>query len=81
MFVGSSNLDRWNLRWNLEANQEVEDAGFAGEVCAMFEEDFRHSAECHPLAWEHRPWYERAPEHLWGAVDRWLDRLRHRAGR
>lgn len=79
--VGSSNLDRWNLRWNLEANQEVADAGFADEARAMFEQDFHHSAKCDPLAWEHRPWYERARERLWGMADHWLDRLRHRPGR
>src|SRR5205807_2323771 len=27
--IGSSNLDRWSFRWNLEANQEIADADFA----------------------------------------------------
>jgi len=44
--LGSSNVDRWNLRWNLEGNQEIEDNHFAGEVREMFEADFRESTEC-----------------------------------
>jgi len=74
--IGSSNLDRWNLRWNLEANQEVDDARFAREVEAMFERDFGQSAEFEYAAWERRSWRERALEFIGGTVDRWLDRLR-----
>ncbi len=33
--MGSSNLDRWGVLWNLEANQEIESAAFAREVEAM----------------------------------------------
>ncbi len=73
--LGSSNLDRWNLRWNLEANQEVDDQGFAEAVRALFEEDFSHSIEYHYEQWLRRPWYVRLAERLWGAVDLWLARL------
>jgi phosphatidylserine/phosphatidylglycerophosphate/cardiolipin synthase-like enzyme len=75
--VGSSNLDHWNLRWNLEANQEVHDARTAGEIAAMFEEDFRHSEELDYGGWQQRWWGARALENLWGTVDAWLKRLRH----
>lgn len=70
--IGSSNLDRWNLRWNLEANQEVEDPGLAAEVRQMFEADFRESVEWHLASWEQRPWHGRVRERLWGIVARWL---------
>jgi phosphatidylserine/phosphatidylglycerophosphate/cardiolipin synthase-like enzyme len=70
--IGSSNLDRWNLRWNLDANQEVEDSGFAAQVQAMFEADFRESLEWHHVSWERRPWHVRAREYVWGIVARWL---------
>jgi phosphatidylserine/phosphatidylglycerophosphate/cardiolipin synthase-like enzyme len=33
--IGSSNLDRWGVIWNLEANQEIESATFAGNVQSM----------------------------------------------
>jgi phosphatidylserine/phosphatidylglycerophosphate/cardiolipin synthase-like enzyme len=70
--IGSSNLDRWNLRWNLEANQEVEDQGFAAQVQAMFEAGFRGSGEWHHASWERRPWHVRLREYVWGIVARWL---------
>ncbi len=34
--VGSSNLDRWSFKWNLEANQEVESAALAQAAAAVF---------------------------------------------
>lgn len=73
--IGSSNLDRWNLRWNLEANQEVKDAAFARALQALFEDDFRASIEHHYHDWQRRPLHLRLREHLWGKVGRWLTRL------
>jgi phosphatidylserine/phosphatidylglycerophosphate/cardiolipin synthase-like enzyme len=70
--IGSSNLDGWNLRWNLEANQEVEDPAFAAQVREMFEGDFRESTEWHYATWARRPWHVRAREYVWGIVARWL---------
>lgn len=78
--IGSSNFDRWNLRWNLEANQEIDDAAFAQAVQLMFEEDFRHSVECHYEDWRRRPWHARWRESLWGRVDIWLESLGRRKG-
>ncbi|MBL8528361.1 MAG: hypothetical protein JNL68_11805 [Burkholderiales bacterium] len=70
--IGSSNLDRWTLRWNLEANQETEDPAFAAAVQAMFEADFIESVEWHHASWERRPWHVRAREYVWSIVARWL---------
>lgn len=79
--IGSSNIDRWTLRWNLEANQEIDDASFAAEVCAMLERDFQDSDECLFSEWRNRPWYRRLKETFWGWVDIWLERLFHRPPR
>ena len=76
--IGSSNLDRWNLRWNLEANQEVDDAMFAAAAREMFEVDFQNSVECLYQDWRRRPWHARLREHLWGRVDMWLEGLGRR---
>ncbi len=70
--VGSSNIDRWNLSWNLEANQEVDDQGFADEIAAVFERDFAHSVEHSFEQWRRRPRYRRFQEWFWGKVDVWL---------
>ncbi len=73
--IGSSNIDRWNFRWNLEANQEVEDPQFAALVHAMFTTDFASSREYHIDEWRARPWYRRMLEWFWGGVDIALERL------
>lgn len=76
--IGSSNLDRWNLHWNLEANQEMNDAVLAEAARSMFEEDFHHSTECVYEDWRRRPWHLRWREHWWGRVDAWLESLGRR---
>jgi phosphatidylserine/phosphatidylglycerophosphate/cardiolipin synthase-like enzyme len=67
--IGSSNMDRWNLRWNLEANQEIFDAGFAGEASRMLQADFAHSREIHYREWQRRSLLHRLMEWLWGKID------------
>jgi phosphatidylserine/phosphatidylglycerophosphate/cardiolipin synthase-like enzyme len=73
--IGSSNLDRWNLYWNLEANQEIQDAALAARAEAMLRRDFAHSTECGLEALRQRSWHVRVREWLWGSVDLWLARL------
>jgi len=73
--LGSCNLDRWNLRWNLEGNQEVDDAPFAAHVRSLFETDFELSEECLRETWHLRPWFRRWQEWFWGRVDALLERL------
>ena len=74
--IGSSNLDRWNLRWNLEANQEIHDSDFAEQVSHMLLDDFDHSEEIHFRQWQQRSLVLRLKEWLWGRVDillaRWM---------
>ena len=74
--IGSSNLDRWSLRWNLEANQEVADGGFAATVAALFERDFGVSRRISRRYWRQRAWLDRLRESIAGAIDRYLDRWR-----
>jgi phosphatidylserine/phosphatidylglycerophosphate/cardiolipin synthase-like enzyme len=48
--IGSSNLDRWAAKWNLEANQEIIDENFTLSVMNMFNRDVKN---CHEITIEH----------------------------
>jgi len=74
--VGSSNLDRWSFKWNLEANQEIVDAVFADDAAEVFENDCRHSEELSARRWPRRARLHRLRERIAGALDRWLDKWR-----
>ena len=69
--VGSSNFDRWTLRWNLEANLEVEDTLFAESVFEMLQEDMRQSVECEQQVWMQRSRWHRLREWWAGVLERW----------
>jgi phosphatidylserine/phosphatidylglycerophosphate/cardiolipin synthase-like enzyme len=73
--IGSTNFDRWNLHWNLDANQEIDDPVFALQAQHQLEQDFALSEELHYASWEQRPLYLRCLEWLNGRLDRLLDRL------
>jgi phosphatidylserine/phosphatidylglycerophosphate/cardiolipin synthase-like enzyme len=66
--IGSSNMDRWNYRWNLEANQEFEDPEAAGQVRNFFENDFLHCQEFHHETWRFRSRHLRLQEWFWGKI-------------
>jgi phosphatidylserine/phosphatidylglycerophosphate/cardiolipin synthase-like enzyme len=70
--MGSSNMDRWNLLWNLEANQEIKEVAFAQHIKAMLQNDFRHSNEIIFAQWIQRSRFARLREGLWGKIDVWL---------
>jgi len=72
--VGSSNLDRWSFKWNLEANQEIDAAAFASVAAAVFDQDCGQSLELDRRHWPQRAWVDRLQEQLAGILDRWLDR-------
>lgn len=72
--IGSSNMDRWNFLWNLEANQEAEDPKLAKDVKKMLSDDFERSEEILYEKWLRRSWLQHLKEWLWGTVDRWLTR-------
>jgi cardiolipin synthase len=73
--IGSSNIDRWNFRWNLEANQEIINAESTRQISDMFETDFAQSTEVSLEDWRRRPWRDRLQERWWGFIDRWVDRF------
>jgi phosphatidylserine/phosphatidylglycerophosphate/cardiolipin synthase-like enzyme len=74
--IGSSNLDRWSFKWNLEANQEVQDAAFATGAAAVFEGDCIQSEILSRRNWPQRAWLDRLQERIAGVLDRMLDRWR-----
>lgn len=76
--IGSSNVDRWNFRWNLEANQEVDDKHFSQQVRQMFLQDFAKSKECCLADWKNRPLMQKIREWFWGRVDLLVDRYAYR---
>ena len=73
--IGSSNLDRWNLRWNLEANQELSDPAILQQLEGLFTSDFAHSQEIDYRQWQRRPWHRRWAEQLWAGVEALVRRL------
>jgi phosphatidylserine/phosphatidylglycerophosphate/cardiolipin synthase-like enzyme len=66
--IGSSNLDRWNQRWNLDANQAIEDYSIAALTTGIFENDFSQSEEILLSTWLHRSWWQRWRETYAGYV-------------
>lgn len=71
--IGSTNFDRWNLRWNLDANQEIADPHFTAQVVAMLERDFKDSEEIDYRRWLERSRWSRLYEKFMGALEHWLD--------
>ena len=71
--IGSSNLDRWSFKWNLEANQEVADTRVADAAAALFSADLTVSSALSRRHWPHRAWLDRLRERIAGALDRWLE--------
>lgn len=72
--VGSCNMDRWGLRWNLEANLESGDPALCGEVEAAFQEAFAESHEITLESWLRRPLRHRFEEWLFGYLDLIIER-------
>ncbi len=58
--IGTSNLDRQSLRFNLEVNVIVRDSAFAGAMEAMFFQDLLSCREITLDTWEKRPLLDRA---------------------
>ncbi|GAB2789020.1 phosphatidylserine/phosphatidylglycerophosphate/c ardiolipin synthase family protein [Halomonas shantousis] len=74
--LGSCNFDHWSLRWNLEANQEVDDPRFAQEIASLFETNFTDSHEILRGHWARRPYHQRIRERLLGTINTGFSRLR-----
>jgi phosphatidylserine/phosphatidylglycerophosphate/cardiolipin synthase-like enzyme len=76
--IGSCNYDRWNLQWNLEANQEIDDRDMAATVADIFTNDFANSREYTSGEWELRGWHLRVLEWFWRRVELLSLKIRHR---
>ena len=70
--VGSSNLDRWSFRWNLEANQEIASAAVAERAADLFAKDCVLSRQISRRLWRQRARLDRLREQIAGALDRLL---------
>lgn len=79
--IGSNNFDRWNQRWNLEANQETRRSQTVDEVRALFASDLVLCREIDYASWQARPRHRRLLEWFWGSVVALVTRLTdHRRG-
>ena len=74
--IGSANMDRWNLRWNLEANQEVIDPNFAQQVETMLRHDIEQSTQLTYSGWCQRTAWRRFLEWFWGSIDHLLLKIK-----
>jgi phosphatidylserine/phosphatidylglycerophosphate/cardiolipin synthase-like enzyme len=68
VILGSSNMDRWNLRWNLEADQEIDNPDFANATAAMFNDDFTNCVEITYENWRNRPLLSKFKAWFWSKV-------------
>lgn len=74
--LGSANLDHWTLRWNLEANLEVEGPDFARVALETFSKDLEHTREITLVSWRARGRISRIKEWFWSFISGWLARRR-----
>jgi len=74
--LGSCNLDHWNLRWNLEANIEVDDPDFVARLELLMQQDIQHSHEITPQEWARRPWHRKLREFVWAWVSQLVLKIR-----
>lgn len=66
--LGSCNLDHWNMRWNLEANQEVIDPELTDALVQLLEADFIQSKQVTLTGWHARSLLQRLREFCIGYV-------------
>jgi len=67
--IGSSNMDRWNFRWNLEANQEIKNEEITKQAYKIMQDDFNNCTEIRYYEWTKRSHFQRFKEWLWGRLD------------
>jgi cardiolipin synthase len=73
--VGSCNFDRWNLRFNLDANLEAVDPFLCAQVVRSFTQDFAQSDQIDLARWHAMPLWQRLQQRLWALLDRLLVNL------
>jgi len=75
--IGSSNLDKWNQKFNLELNIEIQSNQLAQQLNAFFEQGFKDAKQIDPAIWESRSRQQRIREWFWSKVAMWLERFIH----
>ena len=70
--IGSSNLDSWSGRLNLEADLEVHSQGALGALAGRFARDLKVSREITLARWSRRAIWFRLLERFFGRFDSWL---------
>ena len=73
--AGSSNFDRWDQRWNLDANLAFSDGTCLGRMRDWFEGNFARCEEISLSAWQRRPWHRRLKEWLARLLINLLERI------
>jgi len=73
--IGSCNMDRWGLRWNLEANLESDDPQLCAQAEAFFTQAFEQSHEVTLQTWLQRPVGNRLREWMFGYIDLMIERF------
>lgn len=74
--TGSSNFDRWNFKWNLEANQTILDRDFSKIMKRWFKGELSECNEISYEQWRNRSIWQRAKEWFWGIVVQLLEGLK-----
>ena len=74
--VGSCNLDHWNMRWNLEANLEIVEPGFASRIECLLASDMQRSKEIRYAEWKRRPVLLKVKELAWSLICQLLLKIR-----
>ena len=73
--IGSSNLDRWAAKWNLEANQEIMDEQFTHSVMKMFQNDLKNCHEITLKQWNKRAVTQKIKVWFWKYVAKLIARI------
>ncbi len=73
--TGSSNFDRWNFKWNLEANQTITDLNFSNIINKWFENELKNCSEISYQQWRNRSRWQHSKEWFWGIIVQLLEKL------
>ena len=75
--IGSSNLDRWNQKFNHELNIEIQSPQLASDLARFFESSFIDSIQIDKKRWMQRSQSQKIKEWFWSKVVMWLERFIH----
>ena len=73
--AGSCNLDRWNMRFNHDANIEIQNSNLIEKIDSYIENLLLQSEEIDAEQWHKRPFRIVIREWFWSKVALWIERL------